>query len=111
MSKPIRFPILEIVTLLVVLFACVLVVVPGFDEFTTSMLFEPGQIQPTTATALAQNDDVGNTPNDVGQQRSQLTDVTQEDVLQDDRFASRGSLDLHQPRWATRFEYRATGNG
>ena len=41
MSKPISFPLLEITTLLVVLFACVLVVVPGFDEFTTSLLLSP----------------------------------------------------------------------
>ena len=40
MSKQITFPLLEITTLLVVLFACVLVVVPGFDEYTTSMLFD-----------------------------------------------------------------------
>ena len=41
MSKPISFPLLEITTLIVVLFACVLVVVPGFDEFTTNMLLAP----------------------------------------------------------------------
>ena len=39
MSKTISFPILEILTLVAVLFACDLVLVPGVDEYTTEFLF------------------------------------------------------------------------
>ena len=55
MSKPIRFPILEIVTLLVVLFACGLVIIPGFDRYATSMLFDLNRRQPSTEADVVEN--------------------------------------------------------
>ena len=53
MSKHVSFPILEITTLAVVLFACILVVVPGFDDFTTSMLFSSDSFSGRGPSALA----------------------------------------------------------